>query len=421
MSSPSHTVALPPHIQLSELLEAHQAPLLAACRRAEAQAIPTPFTLFDVRRLRENAAALASVARPDGMRVRVHGAVKAQYLPALLRVMGEHVDGFDVQSLDEMQLLPVDHEVSFHSPVLPDLALRHPRVWQVSLNSVGQYRMAAACSRARDIRWGLRIALQRSVDGQFISSGTKFGVPLESAVEILRQDLPDGARGATFIHHHTHARLHDRADAERVAHDFADCVTEIERRAGRKIHAVNIGGGWDGGFEAAMRGTSASRLLERQLAILSQRLPHVGEVIIEPGRALVEDACVTVTSVVDVIETDAMTYVVVDVGTGFLIPLELARFRFMPVDGEAVRGPARETTVVDGTCSPRGRIGTQATTHRYRPGERVAIFNCGGYTYSLASNFYAQPAPAYALDDGGEIMTILDRERLRSAWNALYG
>jgi diaminopimelate decarboxylase len=403
-----------------ELLETHFVRLLSACRRPEAADIPTPFSLFDMDRIRHNCSELRSAPRPGALRLTIHFALKSQYLRPVLDEITRLVDGLDVQSEHEIQLTPPQFPLSFHSPVLPPSVLSNPRIRAVSLNSATQIE-AARTSGRRGIRWGLRVALPPSVDGQFVADNDKFGLAHDQIPAML--DLMQGlATEPVFLHHHTHARLHRLSDARNVVQRFARVVRWVEAATTRTVRAVNLGGGWDGGFECRFGDGNAREILAEQLRTLHAELPGVEEVIIEPGRALVEDACAVVATVLDTLDRGTTTYVVVDVATGFLITVPLARFRFIPLEARGGRPTIeREVVVVDGTCSSRGRIASMRCDWRFRIGERLAILNTGGYTYSLAGGFYCLPPPAYALGHDGISQLTSGSQSRRDACHALYG
>jgi diaminopimelate decarboxylase len=382
-------------------LRSHFADLLAVADSDQARRLPTPFALADVAAMRRNA---ARFRRPG---VTVSLAVKALYRPELLAELADEVDLFGVQSSYEAQLCPAGARLSFHSPRLDPLALADPRTAHVSLNS------AAQCARVRTTfdmhapRYGLRVALASTCERAFVRRGSKFGMDTDAAVAETRKGLPGGL---AFVHHHSHARLHDREQAAEVADMFATAVARVTDRIGCPPQALDIGGGWDGGFELRLRGTSVEELLDLQLARLRELNPSPYEVIVEPGRALFEDAMIVVATVDEVRDGDGLVYAIVDVATGFLVPLELSRFRFVVLDPEADARAMARVALVDGTCSPRGQIATQ-TSPAVRAGDRVAIVGVGAYTYSIAGHFFAPPAPLYRLAAAAEPRSLIALER----------
>jgi diaminopimelate decarboxylase len=380
-------------------LRAHFADLLAVADSEPARRLPTPFALADVAAMRRNA---ARFRRPG---VTLSLAVKALYRPELLAELAGEVDLFGVQSSYEAQLCPAGARLSFHSPRLDPLALADPRTAHVSLNSTAQCARVRMTFDTHAPRYGLRLALALTCERAFVRRGSKFGLDADALVAETRKGLPGGL---AFVHHHSHARLHDREQAVEVADVFVAAVEHVSDRTGCPPRALDIGGGWDGGFELLLHGTSIEELLDLQLARLRELDSPPSEVIVEPGRALFEDAMIVVATVDEVRNGDGLAYAVVDVATGFLVPLELSRFRFVALDPEADARAMARVALVDGTCSPRGRIATQLSP-AVRAGDRVAIVGVGAYTYSVAGHFFAPPAPLYRLA-GAEPQSLIPLE-----------
>ena len=142
---------------------------------------------------------------------------------------------------------------------------------------------------------------------------------------------------------------------------------------------------------------SLAGLIGAQLDTIEAALPDVETVIVEPGRALVEDACLAVGTVEELLLWPDRTFAIVDLATSFLVPLPAARFvaaALNPADG----APS-PYVLVDGTCSPRGQIAL-GVWPPLALGDRVAVANCGAYTESMVSGFHSLPPAFYLLDDG---------------------
>lgn len=336
----------------------------------------TPFVLFDLDRLRENA---RRFRLPD---VRVAAAAKACYVPGVLAALRGEVDHFDVQSAHEAELCPVGARLSFHGPILrlPD----RPVDW-VSFNSARQWR---SCEFVEGRRYGARLSLgEERLD--------KFGLDEEEAVAFLRS-----CPGEPFLHMHALRRLHDPALAVRVTALFAALAARVARRAGRTLRTVNLGGGYDGQLELRLAGVSLAEILRLQIEAVRRELPEVEEVLVEPGRALFEDAGVAVTRIHDVLERPDGRVLIVDIASNLLVPLPQSRFRPFSLDPRP--GPLVPTSVADGTCRARGVVAVADLPASLAPGDLLGIENAGAYTYSFASTFFSPIPPALGLE-GGEV------------------
>ncbi|HEX2013258.1 MAG TPA: pyridoxal-dependent decarboxylase, exosortase A system-associated, partial [Roseateles sp.] len=153
----------------------------------------TPFYAYDRRLLRERAALLrAALPRT----VKLHYAMKANPMPALVGLMAGLVDGIDVASAGELQVAldagADPAEISFAGPGKRDIELRQAVAAGVLVNveSVRELPVLAAASQALGLP--ARVALRVNPDFELKGSGMKmgggpkqFGIDAEKVPQIL--------------------------------------------------------------------------------------------------------------------------------------------------------------------------------------------------------------------------------------------
>jgi diaminopimelate decarboxylase len=391
----------------------HYARLLRLAQRELARGRPTPFVGFDFIRMRENAGRFRALqsAQP-WLDLRIAAAVKACPVAPVLARLEPVVDHFEVQSPHEARLCPPGAALGVNAPLL-ELPPPPAEVRWLSFNSGEQwhaYDFARARRTAPTRRHGIRLALQSDQPEPFVAPGGKFGFEPDDAVEALATRGED-----VYVHQHTHRRLHDAGVGAAAAERFARLATAVTARAGRALHTVDLGGGWDGGFEAALAGVRGEKVAAAQLEALCEVAPDVGEVVLEPGRALFEDAAVAVATVRETIRRRGSEVAVIDLASNFLVPNPGARFRVAPFGSEG-DGRWCQTVVVDGTCRPRGVVANQPLPAGLRRGDPLAIVNVGAYTYSFVSPFAGPPPPAIGFESGDEPVELLTRDTLEEAW-----
>lgn len=375
-------------------------------RLAGMEDVATPFVTFSMSRLEENL-----------RRLRMHPVdltfpVKSLYSRAVLERLGRLVDALDVQSEWEASFVPPGRSLCFHSPWLDERVLKRDELRQVTVNSAHQARVLA---RTRpDVRWGCRVALPTVEGGQFVSGPGKFGVEAEMLASVMLDALRDG-RPCRFLHHHSTSRLSDPKVAEALSSAFCDLVLALPAEVVAALDGVCLGGGLDGALRLECGPYGLDHIVRSLLSPVRDRLPYL-RVTLEPGRFLVEDACIAVTTVQEVRETADRLLAVVDISTGFLIPLAAARFTFVVLSDPSES--RRLVELVDGTCSPNGRIAVDVTGARVEPGVRVAILNCGAYTFSCAGPFHS-PLPPLWIQEDGSWRCVATTEQMESASRAV--
>lgn len=379
--------------------EQHFWHLINAAGREPFCSTPTPFCLYSWSQLAKNASTFRSLTKKfNTFQSKFSFPMKCLYMPSLVKRLSEEFDFIDVQSEFELSMCDSESRVSFHSPLLPESIFNEPRVAQVSLNSLAQVKNLQLLAPKHVGRIGLRVSFPEGWDSPGDGKTGKFGLRDDEVDEALKQLKHYKPSPAIFFHHHSHARLSDEQLAEQMVVKFLRFMETCVQRTGIEVRKINLGGGWDGGLEFRLKGKTVNEVLSVQLDAVQRYAPYVNEVILEPGRYIVEDSAIAVATVQEVIDRGTTQYAIIDIATGFLVPLDLARFRFVVLNPTAQADP-HAVWLVDGTCSPKGAIANQTISKRIRAGTRIAVVNCGAYTYSVAGSFHSPPPPAYLVDE----------------------
>ena len=134
-----------------------------------------------------------------------------------------------------------------------------------------------------------------------------------------------------------------------------------------------------------------SRLLAEQIGVT---------VFIEPGTALVQQAGMLITEVLDVFDSDGKSVAIVDTTTSHMP--EVFEYEFAPhLSGPEVGG--KVATIVAGrSCLAGDVFGEHQLCEQLRVGERVAIMDAGSYSQSRAAPFNGIPIPySYLMREDG--------------------
>jgi diaminopimelate decarboxylase len=152
---------------------------------------------------------------------------------------------------------------------------------------------------------------------------------------------------------------------------------------------LNIGGG----MPAVYRQGQALPAFSDFAAALRPLLRDY-HVILEPGRAIIADAGVLVTTILYVKKQAGQTLYIVDAGMTELIRPALyeAVHEFVPL--RSFEGNIhRAAQVVGPVCESSDVLGQEVMLPELRPGDRLAILTAGAYGMVMASNYNARPRP----------------------------
>lgn len=368
----------------------------------------TPLFLYSADLVRERVAALRA-AMPQ--RLDLHYAVKANPFPPLLSLMAGLVDGFDIASGGELEIVRgagiAPEKVSFAGPGKRDAELEAAIQAGVTLNLESEGEAARALAIGERLGVTPRLAIRVNPDFDLKGSGMKmgggakpFGVDAERVPALVRAVIASGAEWRGF-----HIFAGSQAlDAEAIAETQAQALELAARLAGESGAALthcNLGGGLgipyfpgDGPVDLNLVG---ERLGER-----FERLPDVLEdtdFCIELGRYLVGEAGVYIARVVDRKVSHGEVFLITDGGLHHQLA---ASGNFGTVvrrnypSAIATRFGAEieeEASIVGCLCTPLDKLADKGGFPRADVGDLVAVFCAGAYGASASpATFLGQGA-----------------------------
>lgn len=375
----------------------------------------TPFYAYDRALIAARVAELRATL-PAGLRL--HYAIKANPLPALLHYMAGLVDGLDVASGGELQAALAQGaaaaQISFAGPGKRDAELTAALAAGVLINleSAGELKRLEAIARAQGKP--ARVAVRINPDFELKSAGMRmgggpkpFGVDAEQVPALLAEI---GASSAVvFEGFHLYAgsqnlRPEAIAEAQRLSYAL---ICRLAEAAPATVRSINLGGGFGiPYFPGEQRLTLAPvrAALGDILADAASRFP-AAEVQLELGRYLVGEAGVYVSRVVDVKVSRGHTFVVVDGGlnhhlaaSGNFGQVLRKNYPLAIATRMDALGSGEEVSVVGPLCTPLDLLADRVRIGVPQVGDLIALFQSGAYGASASPlHFLGHPAAAERL------------------------
>jgi diaminopimelate decarboxylase len=237
----------------------------------------------------------------------------------------------------------------------------------------------------------------------------KFGFSLSSgaAADAAQQVLAHPELELCGLHCHLGSQLTDVLAYETAARKLLGLMAAVRARSGLLLTELNLGGGHavpyvagDEDFDLAGFAVRMQRTISNECAKL--RLP-VPRLVIEPGRAIVNRAMVTLYRVLAVKHAPGgRTFVAVDGGMSDNPRPELYGARYSVHAVRPSRTPSELVTVVGRHCEAGDVLAADVPLPAdLRPGDLVAVPGTGAYNHSMASNYnlIGRP-PVIAVLDG---------------------
>lgn len=368
----------------------------------------TPFYAYDRALLRARVAELRAALPPA---VKLHYAMKANPMPAVVAFMAGLVDGIDVASAGELKVAldcganPL--EVSFAGPGKRDAELRQAVASRVLINVESFREIDPLQAISQELGLPARVAVRVNPDFELKGSGMKmgggpkqFGVDTEQLPELL---FKIGRAGLAFEGFHLFAgsqNLRPESICEAQQKSF-DLAVRLAQDAPLPVKFLNLGGGFgipyfpgEQRFDLASIGDNLATLLDRA----KTELPQV-EFVIELGRYLVGEAGVYVARVVDRKLSRGQVYLVTDGGLHHHLSAsgnfgQVVRKNYpVTISRRSDSGEREISSVVGPLCTPLDLLADRMNLPVAQIGDLAVVFQSGAYGISASpQGFLGHPA-----------------------------
>jgi len=373
----------------------------------------TPFYAYDRTLVRARVDELRAVLPPQ---VRLHYAIKANPMPALVSFMLNHVDGLDVASGAEL-MVALDagcnqREVSFAGPGKSETELNQAVAAGVLINVESSREVELLAQITAHLRRTARVAVRVNPNFELKSSGMKmgggakqFGIDAEKVPEVLEEI---GKRGLAFEGFHIFSGSQNlRADAICEAQSNAlELAVRLAAHASAPVRSLNLGGGFgipyfpgDKPLDVAPIGQHMRGLV----ALAGQRLP-AATLVVELGRYLVGEAGIYVCRVIDRKVSRGEVFLVTDGGLHHHLSAsgnfgQVIRKNYpVEIGNRLSEGPREVASVVGPLCTPLDLLADRMELPVAAPGDLVVVYQSGAYGLTASPlQFLNHPPPAEVL------------------------
>jgi ornithine decarboxylase len=360
-----------------------EATLFKTLRYLDKEGIETPFLLIDKDKVREKASLIGRHIKKS----RVFYAVKANPDIEILRYLNKLNMNFEIASEGELEILSSigvkPSRIISSNPVKSLKFLRIAAAYGV--HSVS-FDSAEEVDKLAEFIPHCNVYVRLSVpnEGSEWPLSKKFGVELDEAVYLLSYARDKGLNpvGVTF---HVGSQCTNIYNWN-IALDKAKTLWDLAKKKGIRLKLLNIGGGYPIRYTKNVIGIEA---IEKNVdSLIFERFPGDIEVHIEPGRAVVGDAGIFVTTVIGKAKRDDEDWVYLDVGVfnGLMESVGGIKYSYLAESHKQTR-PRTLWTVAGPSCDSFDVIDKNVTLPEPQVGSLMLILSSGAYTVSYASEF----------------------------------
>jgi len=351
-------------------------------------------------------------------------AVKANANLAVLNVMARLGSGFDIVSVGELErVLAAGGEAD--KIVFSGVGKRADEIERAleagircfNIESDAELQRISQIASANGKIASISIRVNPDVDAQthpYISTGlksNKFGIAIETALETYQRaaDMPGIAISGLDCH------IGSQLTELLPFVDALDRVLGLAERlktAGIAIHHLDLGGG----LGIPYRDETPPQPAEYAAALL-ERLKETGyEILLEPGRAIMGNAGVMLTTVEYLKHGAEKNFAIVDAAMNDLLRPSLYG-AWQKIESVVQRdGESTAYDIVGPICETGDFLGKERSLV-IEAGDVLCVRSAGAYGFSMASNYNARPRAIELMVDGGKAYIVREREAPRQLYD----
>ncbi|QSR18295.1 pyridoxal-dependent decarboxylase, exosortase A system-associated [Novosphingobium sp. KA1] len=373
------------------------------------QAGDTPLFLYSADLVRQRVAQLRA-AMPA--RLALHYAVKANPFAPLLGLMSGLVDGFDIASGGELEILRgagiEPGKVSFAGPGKRDRELEAAISAGVTLNLESEAEARRVFAIGEKLGRAPRLAIRVNPDFDLKGSGMKmgggakpFGIDAARVPALVREVAASGAEWRGF-HIFAGSQALDGAAIAETQGQALDLAARLAEESGVALPHCNLGGGLgipyfpgDVPLDLALVGGRLGARFETLPDSLAQT-----DFCIELGRYLVGEAGVYIARVVDRKESHGEIFLVTDGGLHHQLAASgnfgtVVRRNYPSAIATRFGAPVEEeASIVGCLCTPLDKLADKGGFPRAEVGDLIAVFCAGAYGASASPAAFLGQGPA---------------------------
>ena len=355
----------------------------------------------------------------DGMDHCICYAMKAASNQAILKTLGNLGAGMDVVSGGEYRRaisagIPPEKVVfSGVGKTLEEITLALQNgIRQFNVESDSELEQISSIASSMDKIAPIAVRINPDVDAQThekIATGkaeNKFGIPLSRAREVYSKASQMPGINIVGIDLHIGSQLTDLKPFKKAYQKLAD-LTQVLRQDGHKIKRLDLGGGLGIPYE---KNKSAPPLPVEYGKMVKEVLGHLDcEIEIEPGRLIVGNAGILVSSVLGVKIGDNRNFLILDAAMNDLIRPAMydAYHDIIPVKQRS--SPEAVYDVVGPVCETGDTFAKKRTMPKLTESDLVAFRSAGAYGAVMSSEYNTRPLIPEVMVNKNEFSIIRKR------------
>jgi diaminopimelate decarboxylase len=423
-------VILPPHLSIRNdhlFVGGHDSTQLVS-------RFGSPLYVTDQQRMRDAYTAYIRALTGRYEKSRVLYAAKANGNLSVLRTFARLGAGADVFSSGELLLAleagmtPECLLFNGNSKTHADLTLAVEHGVTVSVDSLDELHQLDSCARKAgkiaSISFRVNPALEVPTHPK-IATGlatSKFGIAHEQIPDAYRQALRCAHVKPVGVHCHIGSQILDVEPFVHAARVMVRIATELTEM-GVDLAFIDLGGGlgipYRHGTDVA---PTPDQYAEAVVPVFAEGIEKIGicpELWVEPGRSLVADSTVLLTTV-NSVKRAHKTFVNVDAGFNLLVrPVMYDAYHEVLLANRASEPDDGIYTIAGPICETGDLLATDRPLPAVKAGDVIAVLDTGAYGFAMSSQYNSRPRCAECLVDGPDVALMRRGETIADITSAM--
>jgi diaminopimelate decarboxylase len=389
-----------------------------------AEKYDTPLYVLSEKRIRDNYNRLHSMLINNYKYVRVYYAAKANTNLTVLRILQSEGAYIDTVSPGEvfMGLSSgfTPEKILFTGTSVRDDELKFLAGANITVNVDSQSELDRLLKIAVPPVVSVRVNPEVGAGhhSHCITAGpeSKFGLMEEEALKAYA--TAKKARVERFgIHMHIGSGILDVEPYVLAVEKLLSIAKRVHEEVGVEFEFIDIGGGLGVPYKPEDKDLDLSEFSSKIVVPFKSKVKEYGLgkpfLCVEPGRYLVCDASILLTSVNTVKVTPTKKFVGVDAGFNTLIrPTMYGSYHPILVANKVAQAEKETYDVVGPICESGDVIAKDRALPKVEEGDLLAVLNAGAYGFSMSSQYNSRPRAAEVMIRQGKDMLVRKREEL---------
>jgi len=389
-----------------------------------AEKFDTPLYVISEKRVRENYRRVYDALSHNHERVRVYYAAKANTSLSVLKILKDEGAYLDAVSPGEIFLalkagFPPE-KILFTGTSVRDDELRFLLDSKVTINidSLSQLKRLLKIATPPLLSVRINPEVGAGHHEHCITAGrdSKFGIWEDDAVRAYKTAKEAGVE-RFGIHMHIGSGILTIDPFVKATEKLLSIAKEIHDQTGVAFEFIDIGGGLGVPYKPEEEELDLNLFSDTLLGLFKKRIKEygLGEPVfcVEPGRYIVCDAVVLLTTVNTVKVTPFRKFIGIDAGFNTLIRPAMYGSYHPIIVANQLNLPEEDIYDVAGPlCESGDLLARDRRLPRIQEGDLLAILNAGAYGYAMSSQYNSRPRAAEVLVKNGKYALVRGRETL---------